>query len=125
MGTTSPVAKTANATKTPTNDPSAGSAERLTTLVTNTADLSEETIQAMEDAARAAIEAVGKFVVTVEDALPQEVQGTSDVAKKVTESGLEMADRLVHTQSDFLRRVVAGAGDSLAGRDAGRSTAAK
>ena len=30
------------------------------------------------------------------------LQNTSEVAKTITESGLEMADRLVHTQYDFL-----------------------
>ena len=45
--------------------------------------------------------AFGRFLVTVEDALPQEVQGTSDVAKKITESGLEMADRLSTPRAGF------------------------
>ena len=69
--------------------------------------------------------AFGRFLVTVEDALPQEVQGTSEVAKKITESGLEMADRLVHTQYDFLRKVIHSAGKSLSGRNGANLSAAK
>jgi len=44
--------------------------------------------------------------VTVEEALPHEVQGTSEVAKTITESGLETADRLVQTWYDLLRKVI-------------------
>lgn len=94
-------------------------------VVDRSTGLSEDTIQALEDGARAAIEAVGRFVVTVEEALPQEVHGTSDVAKKITESGLEMADKLVATQAEFLRKVVEGAGDALSSRDAAKPKAAK
>jgi hypothetical protein len=47
--------------------------------------------------------------------LPQEVAGTSEVAKKITESGLQMADRLIHTQYEFLRKVIDGAGKSVKG----------
>jgi hypothetical protein len=36
-------------------------------------------------------------VVSVEEALPEEVAGTSEVAKKITESALEMADRPIQT----------------------------
>jgi hypothetical protein len=53
------------------------------------------------------------------------VQGTSEVAKKITESGLEMADRLVHTQYDFLRKVIHSAGKSLSGRNGANLSAVK
>ena len=69
--------------------------------------------------------AFGRFLVTVEDALPQEVQGTSEVAKKITESGLEMADRLVHTQYDFLRKVIDSIAKALSSRNAARPSAAR
>ena len=47
------------------------------------------------------------------------------MAKKITESGLEMADRLVHTQYDFLRKVIDSAGKSLSGRNGAKPSAAK
>jgi hypothetical protein len=54
-------------------------------------------------------------VIAVEEALPREVLATSDVAKQITESGLAMTDRLVHTQHEFLRALVSSAAKSLSG----------
>ncbi len=82
-----------------------GAVERAT-------ELSEDMVQALEDSGRAAIAAVSRFLVTVEETLPQ-VEGARRVEKKITESALEMAQKLVHTQSDFLRKVVDSAGKSL------------
>jgi hypothetical protein len=100
-------------------------AARQVTVVDRTAELCDEVLQSLEAGQRAAIEAAGRFLVTVEDALPQEVEGTSEVAKKITESGLEMADRLVHTQYDFLRKVIHSAGKSLSSRNGANLSAAK
>ncbi len=90
---------------------------RLVSIVDRTSELSNEVLKALETGERTAIEAVGKFVITVEDALPQEVADTSEVAKKITESGLEMADRLIHTEYDFLRNVLDSAAKSLSSRN--------
>ena len=100
-------------------------AARRVTVVERATELSDEVLESVEAGQRAAIEAAGRFLVTVEEALPQEVQGTSEVAKKITESGLEMADRLVHTQYDFLRKVINSAGKSLSGRNGANLSAAK
>ena len=94
-------------------------AARRVTVVERATELSDEVLESLEAGQRAAIEAAGRFLVT-EEALPQEVQGTSEVAKKITESGLEMADRLVHTQHEFLRNVVQSAGKGLRGPDDGK-----
>jgi hypothetical protein len=75
-------------------------------------ELSEEMVQALEDGGRAAVEAVKLFLVTVEEALPQ-VEGARRVEKKITESALKMAEQLIHTQSEFLQKVVDSAGKSL------------
>jgi hypothetical protein len=88
-------------------------------------ELSDEVLESVEAGQRAAIEALGRFLVTVEEALPREVEGTSEVAKTITESGLELADRLVHTQYDFLRKVIDSTGKSLRSRDEGKPNAAK
>ena len=82
-------------------------------------------LKSAEEGQRAAIEAAGRFLVTVEEAVPQEVEGTSEVAKKITESGLEMADRLVHTLDDFLRTVIDSTGKSLTGGNGPKPDAAK
>ena len=89
----------------------------LVSVVDRTSELSNDVLKSLETGERAAIEALGQFLITIEDAWPQEVAATSDVAKKITESGLEMADRLVHTEYDFLRNVIDSAAKSVSSRD--------
>lgn len=86
---------------------------RLASVVDRTSELSDEVLKSLETGERAAIETVGQFLITVEEALPQEVAGTSEVAKRITVSGLEMADRLVHTGHDLLRNVIGSTAKSL------------
>jgi hypothetical protein len=99
-------------------------APRLDDVVDRTAKLSDELLKSFDTGERAALEAVGQFVITIEEALPQEVTGTAEVAKKVTESGLGMADRLVHTGYGLLREVVHSAAKSLSHHDAAKPIAA-
>ncbi len=103
---TSPVVKTEA-------DRQLGIMPAVGSVVDRTTKLSEEVLKALETSERAAIEAVGQFVVAIEDAFSQEVAGTSDVAKKVTESVQQMADRLVRAQHDFLRNAVDSTAKSL------------
>ena len=63
-------------------------------------------------------------MITIEETVPYEVTSTSEVAKKITESGLEMADRLVHTEYDLFRDVVDSAAGWLRRHDAAKSIAA-
>jgi len=81
-----------------------------------TAELSEDVLKSLDDGARSAIEAVRKFVETVDEALPPHGEGPSR-REEITDSALEMAQRLVHTQYDFLRKVVDSAGKSLTRSD--------
>ncbi len=97
---------------------------RIAGVVDRTAKLSDELLKSFETGERAAIEAIGQFVITIEEALPHEVTRTSEVAKKVTESGLEMTDRLLHTEYDLFRDVVDSAANSLRRHDGARSVAA-
>jgi hypothetical protein len=81
-------------------------------VVDKTTELSDEVLKSLESGQRAAIEAVRKFVDTVDEALP----ATGDRPSKredVIDAAMEMAERLVHTQYDFLRKVVHGAGKAL------------
>jgi hypothetical protein len=80
--------------------------------VERTTELSEDVLQSLDAGARTAIDAVRKFVDTVDKALPKDGKGPSK-REEVTDSALEMAQRLVHTQADFLRKVVDSAGKSL------------
>ena len=96
-------------------------AARPTTPVDTTAKLSEEVLETVEKSQRVAIEAVRKFVDTVDHALPALPHGEGPTRRQeVVDSALEMADRLVHTQYDFIRQVIDSAAKSL-----GRSTGAK
>jgi hypothetical protein len=96
----------------------------LADVVARTSQWSDGILKSLETGERAAIGAVGEFVTTVEDALPQEVVGTAEVAKRITESGVEMTDRLVHTQFDVLRHVIHTTVKSLSSHDgAGLKTA--
>ncbi len=103
--------------ETETNHQFAIPATALGSVVDRTAMLSDELLESLEASERAAIEALGQFVIAIEEAFPQEVAGTSEVAKKITESGLQTADRLVHTQNEFLRNVIASTAKSLRIRD--------
>lgn len=73
---------------------------------------SEDVFEEVEAGQRAAIQAVKKFVDTVDRTLPPEGEGPSH-RQTVVDAAMEMADRLVHVQYDFLRKVVRSAGKSL------------
>jgi hypothetical protein len=80
--------------------------------VDRTAELSEEVLESLEAGQRAAIAAVRRFVDTVDRSLPDGGAAPSK-RQEVIDSAMEMADRLVHTQYDFIRKVVDSAGKSL------------
>jgi hypothetical protein len=97
------------ATATTRRRPAASGAK---TAADRTTELSEELLRSVEDGQRAAIEAVHRFVDSVDRALPPRGEGPSR-RQEIVDSALEMADRLVHTQYEFLRKVVDSAGKSL------------
>jgi hypothetical protein len=84
--------------------------------VDRTTELSDEVLKSLDDGAQTAIDAVRKFVDTVDKALPPRGEGPSR-REEITDSALEMAQRLVHTQYEFLRKVVDSAGKTLSRSD--------
>lgn len=66
-------------------------------------------LKSVESGQRAAIEAVRTFVDTVDQALPR---GGSK-RQEVIDGAMQMADRLVHVQYEFIRKVVDEASTSL------------
>ena len=77
-----------------------------------TADLSEEVLKTVEAGQRAAIEAVRKFVDTVDEALPA-IGDRPSRRETLIDAALDMADKLVTTQYDFLRSIMRSADRSL------------
>jgi hypothetical protein len=102
-----PAAKKPAATRKPRAADAKSAAKRRT-------ELSEDVLQDLEDGAQGAIEAVRKFLSVVDEALPLGGESPSR-REEITDSALEMAQRLVHTQADFLRKVVDSTGRSLSG----------
>ena len=80
--------------------------------VQRTTELSEDVLKSLDEGARAAIDAVRTFADTVDRVLPPRGKGPSR-REEITDSALEMAQRLVHTQYEFLSKVVDSAGESL------------
>jgi hypothetical protein len=85
-------------------------------LLDRTEEFSNEVLESVESGQRAAIDAVRKFMESVDRALPLRGDGPSK-REEVIDSAMEMADRLVHTQYDFLRKVVHAAGKTLGRSD--------
>jgi hypothetical protein len=104
----------------PRKRPAAESKKRAqASAVDRTTELSEEVLKSLEAGQRAAIEAVRKFVDTVDERLPA-IGSRPSRRQEIIDAALEMADRLVHTQYDFLSSVVQSAGKTLSKTDEGK-----
>jgi hypothetical protein len=82
------------------------------TRVERTTELSEQVLEQVKGSQRKAIEAVRKFMESVDEALPPHGENPSR-RQEVIDSALEMSERLVQTQYDFLTNVVHSAGEAL------------
>jgi hypothetical protein len=80
--------------------------------VERTAELSEQVLEQIKGSQQQAIGAVRKFMEAVDDALPPQSEGHSR-RQDVIDSALEMSQRLVQTQYDFLTSVVHSTGEAL------------
>ena len=74
-------------------------------MVDKTVKQSDEVLKSLESAQRAAIDAVRRFVETVDEALTKADERLSR-RETIVEAALDMADKLVTAQYDFLREVV-------------------
>jgi hypothetical protein len=82
-------------------------------IIDRPTELSEQVLESVEKGQRTAIEAVRKFVDTVDEKLPALGDEHPSTRQEVINAALDMADSLVHTQYDFLRNVVDSAGEAL------------
>jgi hypothetical protein len=88
------------------------STDKTVDVVHRAVDLSDEVLKSVEAGQRAAIEAVRKFVDTVDEAIPA-LGDRPSRRQTVIDAALDMADRLVTTQYEFLRSVVRSADRTL------------
>ena len=88
------------------------STDKAVDVVHRAVDLSDEVLKSVEAGQRAAIEAVRKFVDTVDEAIPA-LGDRPSRRETVIDAALDMADRLVTTQYEFLRSVVRSADRTL------------
>jgi len=86
-------------------------------IVDRPTELSEQVLDSVESGQRPAIEAVRKFVDTIDEKLPTLSDEHPSVRQELVNAALDMADSLVHTQYDFLRNVANSAGKSLGASD--------
>jgi hypothetical protein len=113
--------KRSPAAKAPTTRKRTATAPRSAGKVDKTKELSEEVLDSLEKGQRAAIDAVRNFIDTVDHALPALPHGEGPTKRQeIVDSALEMADRLVHAQYDFIHKVIDSAGKSLTKSDGGR-----
>ena len=86
-------------------------------IVDRPTELSEQTLESVEKGQRAAIEAVRRFVDTVDEKLPSLSDEHPSTRQEIIDAALVLADRLVHTQYGFLREVAHSADKSLGASD--------
>jgi hypothetical protein len=83
------------------------------------AEISEEVLHAVQKGQQIALEAVRRFVETVNEALPPAAASTK--RQEVIDSAFQMTDRHVAAQYEFIQKVVGSAAKSLSGGE-GTST---
>jgi hypothetical protein len=98
--------------------------DRTTGVVDKTTELSDEVLKSMDAGQRAAIEALRKFVDTVDQKLPHYGEGPSS-RQKILDGAMEMAQQLVHTQYDFIRKVIDSTGKTLSRHEGAKPKATK
>jgi len=104
--------KSRPAAKVPPTHPRGVAASRRATLIDRSAELSEDVLNSLEAGQHSAIEAVRKFVDSVDQTLPHRGEGPSR-RQEIVDSALDLTDRLVETQHDFIRRVIESTAKSL------------
>jgi hypothetical protein len=75
--------------------------------------LSDEVLESIQAGQRTVMDAVRKFVDTLDEVVPNLVDESA--RKKVLDGALDMVDQLVTTQLELLRKVVGSAGEALRG----------
>jgi hypothetical protein len=77
-------------------------------------ELSAQVLQQVKESQQTAIEAVRGFMESVDEALPDHEGGASK-RQEIIDSALQMSQKLVKTEYDFLTSVVHSAGEAVTG----------
>jgi hypothetical protein len=80
--------------------------------VEKTTELSEQVLEQVKESQQAAIQAVRGFMESVDEALPDHGENASR-RQEIIDSALQMSQKLVKTEYDFLSSVVHSAGEAL------------
>jgi hypothetical protein len=88
-------------------------AERASDLAERAAGLSDEVLKSVESGQRSAIDAVRKFVGAVDESMPAHDDDHPSRRDTIVNAALDMADKLVETQYQFIRSVVGSASEAL------------
>jgi hypothetical protein len=87
--------------------------------IERTAELSEQVLDHVSTGQRNAIEAVRKFMKSVDQAVPS-LEPAPTRRHAVIDSALEMSERLVRVEHNFIRNVVHSTGETVGGTNRGR-----
>jgi hypothetical protein len=87
--------------------------ERAAKLTGRAASLSDDVLKSVESGQRTAIDAVRKFVGAVDESMPAHGDDHPSRRASIVDAALEMADKLVKTQYEFIRSVVGSASAAL------------
>jgi hypothetical protein len=94
-------------------------AERASDLTERAAGLSAEVLKSVESGQRTAIDAVRKFVGAVDESMPAHGDDHPSRRKTIIDAALEMADKLVKTEYEFIRSVVGSVSETLSSKPGG------
>jgi hypothetical protein len=99
--------------KPPPSDLNGRPADRRASVVERTTDMSVELLKSLETGELAAIDAVGKFVISIEDGLSEQVTSTSAVAKKLVIAIPDAVSEQVTSTSAVAKKLVIAIPDAL------------
>jgi hypothetical protein len=100
-------------------------ADHLSNVVARTTDTSVELLKSLETGELAAIDAVGKFVISIEDGLTEQVNSTSAVAKKLVIAIPDALTEQVTSTSAAAKKLVIAIEDAVTDEITGTATVAK
>ncbi len=98
--------------KAPPTHQRGATASRRATVIDRTTELSEDVLKSVEAGQHSTIEAVRKFVDSVDRTLLHRGEGPSR-RQEIVDSAMELTDRLVDAQHDFIRKVIDSTAKSL------------